>query len=274
MHGFLLVDKPAEWTSHDVVAVLRGMTGIRQIGHAGTLDPFATGLLVVGVGTATKQLDAVHAFDKEYVATIRFGATSDTDDCDGMITPFPNAPDISAAMLENVLQTFRGTIQQTPPMYSAKKVGGRKLYDLAREGKTVVREPVSVTVHEISIEEVMLPETTGACSPSFFIPFFSVIPAKAGIHDVDRRPVDPLLQGDDRKDCEQALTLRITCSTGTYIRALARDIGTALGTGAYCAVLRRTRIGPYRVEEAIGPKAFEKETWQERLVQPQQNILA
>ncbi|MBP9749094.1 tRNA pseudouridine(55) synthase TruB, partial [Patescibacteria group bacterium] len=197
MNGFLLVDKPAAWTSHDVVAVLRGMTGIRQIGHAGTLDPFATGLLVVGVGAATKQLDAVHAFDKEYVATIRFGATSDTDDCDGVITPSPTVPDISAAMLENALQTFRGAIQQTPPMYSAKKVGGRKLYDLAREGKTVVREPVSVTVHEISIVEVALPETA---------------------------------------------ILRITCSTGTYIRALARDIGTALGTGAYCAALRRARI--------------------------------
>lgn len=221
--GFLLVDKPTDWTSHDVVAVLRGMTGIRQIGHAGTLDPFATGLLVVGVGTATKQLDAVHAFDKEYVATIRFGATSDTDDCDGVITPFPNAPDISATLFENVLASFRGTIQQTPPMYSAKKVGGRKLYDLAREGKTIAREPVSVTIHDISIEHATLPEMA---------------------------------------------TLRVTCSTGTYIRALARDIGAALDTGAYCAALRRTRIGPYRVEDAIGPKEFTKETWVERLVQP------
>lgn len=223
MDGFLLIDKPTGWTSHDVVAVLRGITGIRQIGHAGTLDPFATGLLVVGVGSATKQLDAVHTFEKEYVATIRFGATSDTDDCDGVISPFPNALDISATTLENVLQTFRGTIQQTPPMYSAKKVGGRKLYDLAREGKTVAREPVRVTIHGIAIEDIALPETATLC---------------------------------------------ITCSTGTYIRALARDIGAALGTGAYCATLRRTRIGPYRVEDAIAPKAFKKETWQERIVEP------
>jgi tRNA pseudouridine55 synthase len=220
-----------------VVAVLRGITGIRQIGHAGTLDPFATGLLVVGVGAATKQLDAVHVFDKEYVATIRFGATSDTDDCDGVITPFQStllAPGHSPTplrphaltrdVLEQTLSQFRGTIQQTPPMYSAKKKGGKKLYELAREGKTVTREPVSVTIHDIVIED-LTPETA---------------------------------------------TLRITCSTGTYIRALARDIGTALQTGAYCAALRRTRIGPYRVEDAIEPKAFEKETWMERLREPKE----
>lgn len=219
--GFLLIDKPETWTSHDIVAYLRGVTGIKQIGHAGTLDPFATGLLILGIGNATKKLDAIHKFDKEYIGTIVFGATSDTDDCTGEILKMKDAKIFSEADLRNVLKTFEGETLQIPPMFAAKKVGGKKLYEIAREGKVIERAPAQIFIHEIELLETNLPRSG---------------------------------------------TIRVRCSTGTYIRALARDIGTALGTSAYLEYLRRTRIGPYKVENARGPKDFENTTWQKFLL--------
>jgi tRNA pseudouridine55 synthase len=216
--GFLLVDKPAGPTSHDIVDMARRALGTRKIGHAGTLDPFASGLLILAVGRATKELSKSVGLDKEYLAKLKFGATSDTMDRTGKIVPAQKLPETSApgtsvsstkvpgtVELEAVLATFRGEIDQVPPMYSAKKVGGKKLYELAREGKEIERKPVRVTIHELELL-------------SYEWPFASI---------------------------------RVRVSSGTYVRALADDIGKALGCGAYLEELRRTKIGPHDVKDAV-----------------------
>jgi tRNA pseudouridine55 synthase len=201
----LLIDKPVGWTSHDVVAKLRGILKMKRIGHAGTLDPFATGLLVIGVGPGTKDLTALVGVDKTYIATARLGATSTTEDPEGEITE-TGAAEVSRTDLESVLNTFIGTYEQTASLYSAKKVGGKKLYDLARQGlgDTVERPKKMVTISELKLLEYAWPN----------------------------------------------LTFEVSCSSGTYIRALARDIGEKLGVGAYLTALRRTRIGDFRIEDA------------------------
>ncbi|MBP9869126.1 tRNA pseudouridine(55) synthase TruB [Patescibacteria group bacterium] len=201
----LLIDKPVGWTSHDVVAKLRGILKMKRIGHAGTLDPFATGLLVIGVGPGTKDLTALVGVDKTYIATARLGATSTTEDPEGEITE-TGAAEVSRTDLESVLNTFVGTYEQTASLYSAKKVGGKKLYDLARQGlgDTVERPKKMVTISELKLLEYAWPN----------------------------------------------LTFEVSCSSGTYVRALARDIGEKLGVGAYLTALRRTRIGDFRIEDA------------------------
>jgi tRNA pseudouridine55 synthase len=209
MSDFLLIDKPAGWTSHDVVAYLRGVFRGQRIGHAGTLDPFATGLLVLGLGPATKKLREIMGLEKEYLATVRFGGRSTTDDKTGAIEEVAGAKPVLRDALLIALKKFIGEIEQIPPMYSAKKIRGRKLYELARRGEVVERKPAKVAIHEIELVE-------------------------------DRLPLESVL--------------KIRCSSGTYIRALARDLGEALGSGAYLTELRRTRIGPYRVEDAVLPK--------------------
>ncbi len=218
--GFLLIDKPAGWTSHDAVGYLRGVTGIKRVGHAGTLDPFATGLLILGIGRATARLDELHAFDKEYQARLRFGAVSTTGDPTGEIVEL-SGEKIERPTLEAALEKFRGEIDQVPPMYSAKKIHGRRLYELARAGETVERAPCRVTIHELELLNWNHPMAE----------------------------------------------MRVVCSTGTYIRSLAADLGQALGSGAYLTELRRTRIGKFRVEDALEPKQFEKSTWQKRLIE-------
>ncbi len=150
--GFLFLNKPRDWTSHDVVAVVRRVTGEKRVGHAGTLDPFATGLLVVAVGREfTRLLDTFKAHEKEYVVVAQFGATSDTQDCTGIITPTPHTTEVTREMVQDILPSFVGPLDQIPPMYSAKKVGGRKLYDLARAGKTIERKPVRITIYDIKL---------------------------------------------------------------------------------------------------------------------------
>lgn len=150
--GFLFLNKPAQWTSHDVVAVVRRVTGEKRVGHAGTLDPFATGLLIIAVGREfTRLLDTFKAHEKEYIVVAQFGATSDTQDCTGTITPTPNAPEITREMVLAAIPSFVGPLDQIPPMYSAKKVGGRKLYDLARAGKTIERKPSRITIYDIEL---------------------------------------------------------------------------------------------------------------------------
>lgn len=216
MPHFLLIDKPVTWTSHDVVAYLRGVTKIKKVGHAGTLDPFATGLLIVGVGReATKQLDAFKNLDKTYVATLKLGVTSDTYDSTGTIVEQPTAEKPTEKQIKAVLDTFIGSQQQIPPMYSAKKVKGRKLYELARKGVEIERAPHEITIYQVNLLDYSFP----------------------------------------------ALTLEIACSSGTYIRTLAHDIGQKLGTGALCSDLRRTRIGDYRAQDARDPRLHTGDNW-------------
>ncbi|MCC7522212.1 tRNA pseudouridine(55) synthase TruB [Candidatus Uhrbacteria bacterium] len=211
MDGLLLVDKPVGWTSHDVVAKLRGILKMKQIGHAGTLDPFATGLLVIGIGKGTKALTALVGVDKEYEATIRLGATSDTFDRDGVITELDSRlrgnDKPSLIDIEKALDKFRGGYEQLAPLHSAKKIGGKKLYDLARKGKATeeMRPKKHVTIHEL--------QTTTYEWPN--------------------------------------LSIHVKCGSGTYIRSLADDIGRELGVGGYCAELRRTKVGSFDVTGAI-----------------------
>jgi len=224
--GFLLVDKPAGWTSFDVVAKLRSTTGIKKIGHAGTLDPFATGLLVVAVGReATKQIDRFVKQDKTYETQFKIGYTSTTGDPEGEIQPvddggkydaWPNKERVEQAIKES----FLGEMLQKPPMYSAIKIGGKKLYELARQGKEVERKDRRITIYS-----------------------FDVI---------------------DYKDA--VLTAVIRVSSGTYIRVIAQDLGEYFGLGAYCLQLRRTRIGDFDVKDAHAIDQVTKENWQTFLI--------
>lgn len=152
--GYLLIDKPPGITSHDVVNRIRKVTGVKKVGHGGTLDPFATGLLVIGVGrTATRELGSVSGKNKEYEAVMRLGATSDTQDKDGNITMKPDAELPTEDDLRQAMSDFIGNIQQIPPMYSAKKIAGEKLYEKARRGEEIEREPVSVTIEELELQD-------------------------------------------------------------------------------------------------------------------------
>jgi len=209
--GILLVDKPAGITSHDVVARSRRALDTRKIGHAGTLDPMATGLLILGVGSATRLLTFIVGLDKTYEATIRLGVSTDSDDADGAETARADA-DLVAAVTDDAISAgiadLTGPISQVPSTVSAIKVGGKRAYDLARAGEEVVLRPRDVIVSRFDVRAVRR-------SP--------------GIVDLD---------------------VVVDCSSGTYIRALARDLGAALGVGGHLTALRRTRIGPFDVADA------------------------
>ena len=214
MDKILLIDKPAGITSHDVVDRVRRVFGTRQVGHAGTLDPFATGLLIIGVGAATKRLSEYVGMDKTYEATARLGATSSTFDPEGVITetvgaglPRPSAETAPIRQdIEHVLDKFRGGYEQKAPLHSAKKIGGKKLYELARKGLATEEQRPSknVAISSLVISNYSFP----------------------------------------------LLSFTVTCSSGTYIRSLADDIGRELGCGAYLTELRRTAIGSYKIEDA------------------------
>ncbi len=206
MDGILLIDKPAGLTSHDVVDRIRKIAGTRAVGHAGTLDPMATGLLIVGIGKATKELSRYVGLDKEYEAELTLGATSDTFDAEGVIQKNPDVRRVTREEIERTLERFRGTFEQKAPLFSAKKIQGKKLYDLARAG-TATEEMRPVKRVTISALDIM-------------------------------------------KDDFPKLTVRVRCSSGTYIRSLADDIGRALGVGAYLTNLRRTAVGPYMLKDA------------------------
>ena len=224
MDGLLIIDKPAGLTSHDVVARVRRILKERRVGHTGTLDPFATGVLVVLVGRATRLAQFLSGAVKEYLALVRFGYATDTGDLTGARINGPEAQNASGgrvhtwsdAQVEAALASLRGEIEQVPPMYSAKKIAGQKLYELARRGQEVERRAVRVTVHELSAE---------------------------------RRGGDLLRRNDDRT---QDLSIRVRCSAGTYVRTLAEAIGERLGTPAHLAALRRTRAGDFQIEDALG----------------------
>jgi tRNA pseudouridine55 synthase len=206
--GVVIVDKPQGMTSHDVVARIRRLAGTRRVGHAGTLDPMATGVLVVGVEKATRLLGHLAYGEKEYSATIRLGQATDTDDAEGQVIAEAPATGIGREAIEAAAAALTGEIQQIPPGYSAVKVAGKRAYRLARQGAVPELAARAVTVRDFTL------------------------------HDVRRS--GELLDVD----------ASITCSSGTYIRALARDLGAALGVGGHLTALRRTRVGRYTVADA------------------------
>jgi len=218
--GLLVVDKPAGWTSHDVVGRVRHLAGTRKVGHAGTLDPMATGVLVLGVGRATKLLTYVVGADKEYAATLRLGASTTTDDAEGEVVARADASGVVRADLDAEVARLTGDILQVPTTVSAIKVDGRRAYALARAGEQVDLPARPVTV------------------------------SRFAVHDV--RPVAPGTAGLPA-DAPPALDLDATvvCSSGTYVRALARDLGAALGVGGHLTALRRTRVGGYLLDGAV-----------------------
>lgn len=204
-HGLVLIDKEPGWTSHDVVAKARGVLGTRKVGHAGTLDPPATGLLLVGVGNMTRLLRFLTALPKTYVGEVVLGSETDTLDDTGEVTATHDMAGVTDADVIAAAATLTGDIMQVPPMVSAVKVDGKRLHELAREGKEVEREARPVTIHSFSV---------GA-------------PTEPGVYPVE-----------------------VTCSSGTYIRTLAADLGTVLGGGAHLRNLRRTQAGSHSVDDA------------------------
>ena len=213
----LAFDKPYHWTSFDVVGKVRWLIcrrlGVKKlkVGHAGTLDPLATGVLIVCTGRATKRIEELQSGTKEYYATIRLGATTPSYDLEKPIDANYPWEHITREAVEKVLEKFQGTIEQVPPTFSACKVDGKRAYKMARNGDEVELKPKTLVIDEIELTECNLPD----------------------------------------------ITIRVVCSKGTYIRALARDIGQALGSGGHLTALRRTRVGDYRVEESLNPEAFQ-----------------
>lgn len=234
MDGLVVIDKPVEWTSHDVVARVRRVLGERRVGHTGTLDPFATGVLVVLVGRATRLARFLAGANKEYEMVVRFGYSTDTGDATG--TPRNSSaadvkrdcPSWSDAEIEAALHALRGEQQQVPPMYSAKKVKGQKLYELARRGVEVEREPVPITIYEFEILRGLSSSDDG---------------------DGNSKSSLPLLQRNTDGTCD--LAARVICSAGTYVRTLAESLGERLGVAAHLAALRRTRAGEFCIEHGV-----------------------
>ncbi len=205
--GIINVNKPAEWTSHDCVAVMRRILGIKRVGHTGTLDPMATGVLPICVGTATRIMEYLDLDFKTYRCEMQLGLESDTLDIWGTVTKGKDPSGITEPDIHNAFQPFKGMIQQIPPKYSALKVNGKKLYQYARAGESVEIKPRQVFIRDIAVEQADLEQ--------------------------------------------QRITWTVTCSKGTYIRSLCRDIGQALGCGAVMTALTRTASGAFQIENAI-----------------------
>jgi tRNA pseudouridine55 synthase len=210
--GLVVVDKPAGWTSHDVVARVRRLAGTRRVGHAGTLDPMATGVLVLGVERATKLLTYLVGARKSYDATIRLGVATITDDAEGEVTARTDAGSVSDDAVERAVAALRGDIRQVPSAVSAIKVDGKRSYARVRAGETVELAARPVTISRFDVLAVRRSVEEGCA-----------------VVDVD---------------------VTVDCSSGTYIRALARDAGSALGVGGHLTALRRTAVGPYRLDIA------------------------
>ncbi|GGL40459.1 tRNA pseudouridine(55) synthase TruB [Phycicoccus endophyticus] len=210
--GLLVVDKPAGWTSHDVVARARRLCATRKVGHAGTLDPMATGVLVLGIGRATRLLTFLVGADKEYTATVRVGQGTVTDDADGEVTAAPGAAAVDRAAVERAAAELTGDLEQVPSAVSAVKVDGRRAYQRVRAGEEVVLRARPVTVYDIRVGDVRPGDADGLA-----------------VLDVD---------------------LEVAVSSGTYVRALARDLGASLGSAAHLTALRRTRVGGLTLADA------------------------
>ncbi len=222
--GVLVVDKPVGLTSHDVVQIIRRGTGIRRAGHTGTLDPRASGVLVILIGPAVRLSEYVSASDKRYQATIRLGASTDTYDAEGAVMDSTDVNEISEEGFDEILQKFVGEIEQVPPPYSAVKVKGRKAYDMAREGEEVELEPRMIQVYSLEVLEWAPPEAV----------------------------------------------IDVYCSSGTYVRSLAHDLGKELGTGAHLVGLRRTKSGRFTLRDAVPlrrlQEAFDAGNWYKYLI--------
>ncbi len=208
--GLVVVDKPAGITSHDVVARVRRLAGTRKVGHAGTLDPMATGVLVLGLNRATRLLGHLTLTDKAYAATVRLGMTTTTDDAEGEVVDTQPTDGLTETAVRDALAAFVGEIDQVPSAVSAIKVDGRRAYARVRDGEQVDLPARRVTVHSIEVVSTSL--------------------------DRERLPV--------------TLDLEVRCSSGTYIRAIARDLGAALGVGGHLTALRRTAVGPFLIDDA------------------------
>ncbi|HYE55194.1 MAG TPA: tRNA pseudouridine(55) synthase TruB [Chitinophagaceae bacterium] len=208
----LLIDKPLHWTSFDVVRKVRNLVRTKKVGHAGTLDPLATGMLIVCTGKFTKRINEYMAQEKEYTGTITLGAITPTYDLESTPQDFKNYDHLTKDDIKKATEQFTGLIQQLPPAHSAIKVDGKRLYELARQGKEVKLEPRAVTVSEFEITAIELP----------------------------------------------VVHFRVVCSTGTYIRSLANDLGQALGCGGYLSSLCRTRIGQFTLKDARNMEETEK----------------
>jgi len=208
----LLIDKPLHWTSFDVVRKVRNLVRTKKVGHAGTLDPLATGMLIVCTGKFTKRINEYMAQEKEYTGTITLGAVTPTYDLESEPQNFKNYDHLTSSEIKRATEQFTGAIDQIPPAHSAIKVDGKRLYELARKGKEVKLEPRPVTINEFEITKIDLP----------------------------------------------VLHFRVVCSTGTYIRSLAHDLGQALGCGGYLSSLCRTRIGQFTLSDARNMEETEK----------------
>jgi len=206
----LLIDKPLEWTSYDVIRKLRKIINIKKIGHAGTLDPLATGLLIVCTGKFTKKINEYMAQEKEYTGTITLGAVTPTYDRESEPVNKKSLEGITEEMIKEKTKEFTGEILQTPPIHSAIKQNGKPVYLMARKGIDVILEPRKITIKEFEITQIDLP----------------------------------------------VISFKVVCTTGTYIRSLANDFGLALGCGGYLSKLRRTRIGNFKVEDAMTMEEF------------------
>jgi tRNA pseudouridine55 synthase len=222
--GVLVVDKPIGLTSHDVVQIIRRGTGIRRAGHTGTLDPRASGVLVILIGPAVRLSEYVSASDKRYQATIRLGSSTDTYDSEGRITSTSPIGNISEEEFNTILQQFVGEMEQVPPPYSAVKVKGKKAYEMAREGEEVDLTPRIINVYSLEVLEWAPPEAV----------------------------------------------IDVYCSSGTYVRSLANDLGKALGTGAHLVGLRRTKSGRFTLRDAVPlrrlQEAFDAGNWYKHLI--------
>jgi tRNA pseudouridine55 synthase len=207
----LLIDKPMQWTSFDVIRRIRHLIKVKKVGHAGTLDPMATGLLIICTGKFTKKINEYMAREKEYTGTFNLGATTPTYDLESKPENFRSLEHISPELIKDMTKNFLGEIMQVPPAHSAIKVEGKRVYELARKGKEVKLEPRKVYINEFEITLIELP----------------------------------------------VVHFRVVCSTGTYIRSLAKDFGEGLACGGYLSSLRRTRIGEFKIEEALSVKDFE-----------------
>ena len=249
----LYIDKPYRWTSFDVVNKVRWLlckhlgTKKLKVGHAGTLDPLATGVMVVCTGRATKRIDELQAHTKEYIATLRLGATTPSFDLEHPIDAYYPTEHITREQVEQVLKTFLGRIEQVPPSYSAVKVDGKRAYDLARKEKDVELKAKVLVIDEIELMDCCL-----ACEGPTIHTEPTAIP-RTGM-----RNKAFLTSPEAPTDTEAypSITIRVVCSKGTYIRALARDIGQALGSGAHLTALRRTRVGDTRVEDCLSMEDF------------------
>jgi tRNA pseudouridine55 synthase len=206
--GLVVIDKPGGMTSHDVVGKVRRLAGTRKVGHAGTLDPMATGVLLLGVNRATRLLGHLMLTEKAYDAVLRLGASTTTDDAEGETTATASAAHLDEAEIRTAIARFVGDIEQVPSSVSAVKVDGRRAYARVRSGETVELAPRPVTVHAIDVQEI------------------------------------------SRSEAVVDVTVAVRCSSGTYIRALARDVGAALGVGGHLTALRRTAVGPFSLDDA------------------------